>query len=113
MADGTPPEGGTRNRGPFVPNIMTPSWFQEPPSAWLVISAMLCGGPPDISIFLSFLVALNAMNRLSGDQKGGEGSTPSVPRRECTSREPTARNQRRRTPSAPVPATPASAHREK
>ena len=96
----TPPAAGARMIRP-LPKMMSPSRFQAPPRTETGASQIVCGRPPAGSIFLSLPPASNAMNRLSGDQKGGV-SAPSVPGRGRGSRESIARIQRTRVrPSGP------------
>jgi len=74
---------------------MTFSRPQLPPRL-VGASQSVWGGPPAVSILLSFPSAKNPMNRLSGDQKGNDGF--SVPASGSTERESTGRIQRRFLP---------------
>ena len=99
-----PPVAETRmipTPGASFPNIITPSLFQEPPTASPGSSQMVCAGPPATSIFLNFPRASYATNRLSGDQTGMPLAS-SVPLRGRASNVSKDRIQRRGTPSSPV-----------
>src|SRR6476661_1417606 len=77
--EAAPPAADTRHvPPPKLPKMMTPSRFHEPPVMKpLLISQIVCGGPPDTSTFISLFSASppgNATNRLSGDHvMDGEG----------------------------------------
>src|SRR5688500_20257722 len=73
MGVGSPPACETRYRVPaVVPTRITPSRLHVPPRAGTT-SHNVCTGPPVASTFLSLPPLKKPMNRLSGDQKGGEG----------------------------------------
>src|SRR5437762_12627672 len=85
--------------------MITPSRLQEPKTTGRGASHMVCAGPPEISIFLSFPAALKATKRLSGDQKGaGNATVLSVPGRGRVSSESIERSHRRAIPSEPYAA---------
>ena len=72
-----PPAAGTRNRPcPLTANTISPFLLQVPPRP-APASQRVNAGPPARSIFFSLPSAKNAMERLSGDQKGS--TAPSVP----------------------------------
>src|SRR5215467_7706677 len=85
--------------------MMTPSLFQAPPVTLGDDKLpIVWGGPPEMSIFLSFPSDANPMNRLSKDQKGGVGVTTSVPDSSFTSSESRARIHMRFTLLGPTAA---------
>src|SRR5262249_221513 len=72
MGSAAPPFSRTCNNPPGkFPTMMSPSRFQEPPTATPGRSHKVCDGPPDISSFLSLVPDWNATNLPSGDQNGG------------------------------------------
>src|SRR5690242_8394642 len=74
----TPPAAGTRKSGgSLVEKRMTPPAFQVPPPWTPIASQRVCGGPPATGTFFNFPPAKNAIQELSGDQKGF--TAPSVP----------------------------------
>src|SRR5262245_59926627 len=91
---GTPPLAGIRMSGVVTlgANKMTPSAFQDPPLP-ANAGARTWGAPPPISTLFSTPAAKNAIERLSGDQKGQVA--PSVPESGCGDVAARERSQRR------------------
>src|SRR5947209_7689695 len=72
-AEGVPPAAETRARGDALPGVnrITLSGFHDPCNDCVEgTSHSVSAGPPDASILLSLPPAMNATNRLSGDQNG-------------------------------------------
>src|SRR5215831_19254402 len=104
MGDDVPPPAETSWTPPCkTVKTIRLSRVQNPPESGFETSHICWGGPPDASIFLSFLPPTNAMKRLSGDQKGGPfPPTSSVPGSARMPESFSERIQRRLAPSAPV-----------
>jgi hypothetical protein len=89
-AAGVPPLDGTWNKGKLKlgANKMTPLALHVPPRAWGA-SHTITGGPPAMSTRFSLPSTKNAIERLSGDQKGNVAF--SVPGRACSVSSPIER----------------------
>src|SRR5262249_10857065 len=76
---GGPPGAGTRSRAELGAggDGITPSAFRVRPRP-RGASQRTCGGPPEMSILLSFPGTKNPTERLSGDQKGKDASSVSL-----------------------------------
>src|SRR5262245_42076190 len=85
-----------RPAGP--PKTILLSRVQNPPKTSVLESHNVCGGPPLISIFLTFPSAPNTTHRLSRDQNGAPFA-PSVPLRGRNSSVSSDRNHKRVPPS--------------
>src|SRR5260370_34164864 len=90
--------GETRSKLCTVPKMIVPSRFHDPPRGTAVRSQMVWGGPPETSIFLSFIAAPYATNRLSGDQKSVTETAGSESGRGWALRESSVRSQQRPEP---------------
>src|SRR5262245_1670170 len=92
-AAAVPPLAGTRMIGSLArPSNRMMSLVPQVPSAPVGASQMTLDGPPPTLTFLSFPPAMNARNRLSGDQNGRK-LAPSLPGRGRASSEESGRIQ--------------------
>ena len=71
---GIPPAAETTCKGPRPPKRILLSDVQNPPRT-VRASQIVCAGPPDASIRLSFPPLANARYRLSGDQTGARDAS--------------------------------------